>query len=154
MLLAAEAVAAQAKLSPPRRSVVLVAFQAEEEGLWGSKWFVQDALAQGRYGKLDAVLVDTLAHSAKDDQDLSGFEVNYHGFGSDHIAFLDAGFPAVLLIERDNEYVADSWGHSSKDNFTHVDFSFGAAMTRLATRAFLTLASPMTRRSTNATLAL
>jgi len=185
MLLVAEAVAAQMKISPPRRSVVLAAFQAEEEGLFGSKWFVQDALAKGSYGKLvaavicdevtfagradhlrqaifetkgkapaNAVLMDTFAHSAKDDQDLGGFEVNYHGFGSDHVPFLDAGFPAILLIERDNEYVADSWGHSSKDNFTHVDFSFGAAMTRLATRAFLTLASPMTRRSTNATLAL
>ena len=39
LLLVAEAVAEQAKITKPRRSVVFVAFQAEEEGLVGSNWF-------------------------------------------------------------------------------------------------------------------
>lgn len=87
-------------------------------------------------------IIDTLAHTAKAEKGIAGFEVNYHGFGSDHIPFLDAGYPAVLLIERDNEYHADEWGHSAKDTFQHVDPTFGAAMTRLATNVVLTLASP------------
>lgn len=95
----------------------------------------------GRSSKT-AAIVDTLAHSAQSEEGIAGFEVNYNGFGSDHIPFLDAGYPAVLLIERDDEYHADTWGHSARDTFEHVDMGFGAAMTRLATRVILTLASP------------
>lgn len=176
VLLAAEAVKKQHEKKPLRRSVAFVAFQAEEEGLLGSKEFVSGPIAQGEYGKPVAVviadevayggrpnhadqvrkaifetkgkndantaIVDTLAHAAKSEDVIKGFEVNYHGFGSDHISFLDAGYPAVLLIEHDDEYHADTWGHSARDTFEHVDTEFGAAMTRLATRAVLALASP------------
>lgn len=96
-----------------------------------------------------SALVDTLARStsvptspAGGLDGLAGFEVNYHGFGSDHMSFLDAGIPAVLLIERDNAYHADMWGHSDRDTFEHVDTTYGAAMTRLALRAVARLASP------------
>jgi len=68
--------------------------------------------------------------------------VNYAGFGSDHISLLDAGVPAVLLIERDNMYHADHFGHSARDTFDHVDAAFGAAVTRLAARALAALANP------------
>lgn len=99
-------------------------------------------------------IVDTLAHCAlmtnatdavKGDGIGDGkhnFKVNYNGFGSDHIPFLDAGIPAVLLIERDDEFHADKWGHSARDTFEHVDLDFGAAMSRLALRAVTTLANP------------
>jgi len=70
------------------------------------------------------------------------FVVNYKGFGSDHIPFLDEGIPAVLLIERDDEFHADTYGHSDRDNFDHVDLDFGAAMSRLALRALVSLANP------------
>lgn len=173
VLMAAQALATQKTKTSPRRSVVFVAFQAEEEGLLGSTRFVQEALAKGKYGTPVAAIVadeiaysgrpefarkaifetvdkkpanmaiiDTLAHTAQAEKGIAGFEVNYHGFGSDHIPFLDAGYPAVLLIERDNAYHADEWGHSAKDTFEHVDPKFGAAMTRLATSVVLTLASP------------
>merc|ERR1719321_2359729 len=90
----------------------------------------------------NSAIIDTLAHTARDATDLTGFKVNYHGFGSDHIPFLRAGYPTVLLIERDNMYFADTWGHSSNDGLQNTDENFGAAMTRLAARTILAYASP------------
>jgi Zn-dependent M28 family amino/carboxypeptidase len=99
-------------------------------------------------------LVDTLARSAllqNSTKEVPGdglgdgaenFVVNYHGFGSDHVPFLDAGLPAVLLIERDDDYHSDTWGHSDKDTFAHVDLDYGAAMTRLALRTVASMATP------------
>lgn len=87
-------------------------------------------------------LVDTLARSAKPGDGVDGFAVNYNGFGSDHMSFLDAGIPSILLIERDNMQHADKWGHSAMDTWEHVDVAYGAAMARLMVRALVTLASP------------
>lgn len=91
-------------------------------------------------------LLDTFAH-INQGMGLTGinrFKVNKHGFSSDHISFLDAGIPTVLLIELDNMNHADMYGHSARDTFEHVNFDYGAAMTRLALRAVATLASPRT----------
>jgi len=158
----------------PRRSIMFVGFNAEEEGLVGSTQFARKA-ANGDYGNVKGVLiadeiaypglgkgdrkaifetvgavpgtkalVDTFAHTAllKGGDGIQGFVVNWHGFGSDHIPFLDHGIPAVLLIERNNIQHADDFGHSDRDNFDHVDFAYGAAMSRLLSRAAATLASP------------
>lgn len=168
LFMVAEAVA---KSGQQRRTVVLVAFQAEEVGLMGSEAFVRDELprlgtpvatfiadqvayrgrpqhsnraifeTKGRSNE-NVALVDTLARQAQSDGGLSGFEVNYHGFGSDHIPFLDAGYPAVLLIERDNLYYADHWGHTAQDTLDRTDAAFGSSMARLAARAVLAVASP------------
>lgn len=165
----------------PRRSVLFVSFQAEEEGLVGSKVFAKLFASGGdgitRFGKPVAAIVadevawpgktaekrkvifetkgrvadtvvDTLAHASQQQcvggakDCVNGFVVNYHGFGSDHIPMLDVGIPAVLLIERDNMYHADTWGHSAQDTFKHIDPAFGAATTRLAFHAVANLASP------------
>jgi len=172
----------------PRRSVMFVAFNAEEEGCIGSEHFAElFAAGEGseKYGNLKSVfiadevawpgigegrrraifetsgqkdgtnaLVDTLAHFAllkNSTSHLPGdgigdgtknFLVNYNGFGSDHMSFLDRGIPAVLLIERDDIFHADTWGHSARDTFDHVDFSYGAAMSRLALRAVAAFATP------------
>merc|ERR1719473_1698085 len=101
-----------------KRSILLVGFNAEEEGLLGSKAFVQEVTKSGEYGKLKAALiadeiafpgrkkfdrraifetlgtvpgtselVDTFAHSVEDTHGkITGFEVNKHGFGSDHMS--------------------------------------------------------------------
>lgn len=173
LLLLADTVAAEARARPLRRSVAIIAFQAEELGLIGSKAFVAEELTKNDWGTPVATLcadqvsyrgralydrkaifetsgrshatdaiVDTLSHQAMNEDGISGFEINYHGFGSDHMPFLDAGFPAVLLIERDNEYYADTFGHSSRDTMNNTDGAFGAAMTRLAARTILSFASP------------
>lgn len=155
-----------------RRSVALAAFQAEEEGLVGSIAFVEElkkgkyghpvaaviadevsfAGRPGHAGQAifetkgrkpaNVAMIDTFAHQAKADGALKGFEVNYKGFGSDHIPFLDAGFPAVLLIERDNMYYADTYGHTRDDDLNNTNAEFGAAMTRLAARTVLSYAVP------------
>merc|ERR1719333_1047586 len=99
------------------------------------------------HGQATTSMVDTLAHLARLKNATSSaggdgigdgsqnFLVNYNGFGSDHMSFLDRGVPAVLLIERDDDYHARVYGHSARDTFEHVDLSFGAAMSRLALRA-------------------
>jgi len=155
-----------------RRSVLVVAFNAEEEGLLGSKQFVKTAMKDyppisaaliadevafpGRPGKTrraifetsgkndaNRAIVDTMAHTVKDElSELAGFEVNYHGFGSDHMSFLRAGIPAVLLIERDDEWHADAVGHSSQDTFDGLSMDFGATMARLLLRSSVHLAHP------------
>jgi acetylornithine deacetylase/succinyl-diaminopimelate desuccinylase-like protein len=175
MLLTAKAFS-QAAVKP-RRSLLFVAFNAEEEGLVGSlqfaKLFAHGGPGHTKYGKpvgaivADEVawpgvgggarkvifetrgrgdatntVVDSMAHANDHGDGVDGFVVNYAGFGSDHISLLDAGVPAVLLIERDNMYHADTWGHSARDTFDHVDAAFGAAVTRLAARAMAALANP------------
>jgi hypothetical protein len=179
MLLLAKAL----KATAPARSILFVAFNAEEEGLVGSKEFAKLFVAGGtghtRFGTPVAALVadevaypgpqanarevifetkgtaastntvvDTLAHAAdqlcSDDSStcVNGYVVNYHGFGSDHIPLLDVGVPAVLLIERQNMYHADRWGHTDEDTFKHIDLAFGAATSRLALQAVAALATP------------
>merc|ERR1719217_1908683 len=109
-----------------KRSILLVGFNAEEEGLLGSQAFVPEVKRSKEYGELkyaliadeiafpgrkqfdrraifetsDKVpgvmaLVDTMAHSVEDSHgQIAGFEVNKHGFGSDHMSFLGHGIPA------------------------------------------------------------
>lgn len=155
-----------------RKSVIFAAFNAEEEGLVGSTQVapivasgkygnvtsivIADEVAWPGSGsaKREAIfetlgtvdgttaLLDTFAHSAKEGDGVEGFKVNKHGFGSDHMPFLELGIPSVLLIEGDNMHHADVWGHSSKDTFEHVDFDFGASMSRLALNVVAKLASP------------
>jgi len=87
-------------------------------------------------------LVDTLAHSVKREPSMKGFYVNWHGFGSDHIPFRDAGYPSTLLIESDDEYYADNWAHSARDTFDHENCDYGASMGRIALRTVLQYAFP------------
>merc|ERR1719217_1005803 len=41
----------------PKRSILLVGFNAEEEGLLGSKAFVKEVKASGEYGNLKAAII-------------------------------------------------------------------------------------------------
>jgi len=155
-----------------RKSVIFAAFNAEEEGLVGSTqvaptvasgkygnvtsvvvadevaWPGSGSSKRGAIfetvGSVDGTtaLLDTFAHSVKAGHGVEGFKVNKHGFGSDHMPFLDRGIPTVLLIEGDNVHHADVWGHSDKDTFEHVDLDFGASMSRLALHVVARLASP------------
>ena len=36
---------------------------------------------------------------------------NLNGFGSDHMSFMDACIPAVLIIDKDNMQFADDFGN-------------------------------------------
>jgi len=130
----------------PRRSMMFVAFAAEEEGLVGSEQLAIKA-AKGVYGDVKAVLVadevaypgsgstanqaifetvgdkdntnallDTFAKNVVDGDGIWGIQVNKKGFASDHISALKLDIPAALLIERANMEHADKFGHSARDD--------------------------------------
>jgi len=91
------------------------------------------------------MMVDTMAHATKNIPELGSkaeFQVNYAGWGSDHMSFLEEGLPAVLLIEQDNLYSADHWGHTANDNLNNIDFQFGAEVAQIATVSIGNLADP------------
>jgi len=171
----------------PKRSIALVGFNSEEEGLLGSHAFVQSVVEKKEHPELGDIkaaiiadevafpgrkqfsnqaifetvgtvggvqsLIDTFAHSVNesDGSTVSGFSVNNWGFGSDHMSFLNAGIPAMLLIERDDEWHADEFAHSSQDVFQPsevgaLSMDYGARMTRLGLRSFAQLANPATAK--------
>lgn len=177
-------IAERLKGHSPRRNVVFVAFNGEEEGLLGSKSFVETVVKQHKLPQLGAIkgalimdevafpgraqysnqaifetvgsvsgsqsLVDTLAYHVADDQGpVSNFQVNWHGFGSDHISFLNAEIPALLLIERDDEWHADQVAHSDKDTFSGLSMEYGARMSRLGLRAYVALLNPSSNSATS-----
>jgi len=67
--------------------------------------------------------------------------VNYRGFGSDHISFMDECMPAVLIIDEDNMYFADHYGHTTRDDLTHINYDHGAMMASVAFRSVEHLAN-------------
>jgi len=171
------AVAESLKDHEPRRNVLLTAFNAEEEGLVGSKSFVESVVNKKKhpeYGTIKGALildevafpgrkkytnqaifetrgtvpgsmgiVDTIAHQLDDASGrVDSPMVNWEGFASDHISFLNAKIPALLLIERDDEYHADKVGHSEEDTFGDLSMDYGASMSRLALRTYATLLNP------------
>merc|ERR1719253_264363 len=154
----------------PKHSVYFVLFSAEEEGLLGSEAFAQELVQQKKakdckgaivldevaFSRMDAEkvifetsgrndnnqrIVDTLARSSKDKTPHIDFMVNYGGFGSDHMSFLDRGMPAVLVIERDNLFYADNYAHTPKDVIANTRPKFGADISTLVGRAVWDLAN-------------
>mmetsp|Transcript_5467 Transcript_5467/g.10430 ORF Transcript_5467/g.10430 Transcript_5467/m.10430 type:complete len:520 (+) Transcript_5467:51-1610(+) len=129
-----------------KRTVHLVLFNGEEQGIYGSKAYVEKAVQQGL--KIQAALI----------MDMIGFSSKYYGvtfegttapdiikllnicdancqaystalsrqtstysFGSDHVPFQRQGIPAVLFIERDDtDYFAY---HSVNDVIANVNAS-------------------------------
>jgi Zn-dependent M28 family amino/carboxypeptidase len=134
------------KKEHPELGTIKAAIIADEVAFPGRKQFKNQAIFE-TLGSVEGTqsLVDTFAHTVGDpDGEISGFKVNYDGFGSDHMSFLNAKIPAMLLIERDDEWHAAKVGHSSMDNFDdgHLSMDYGAKMTRLGLRSFAKLANP------------
>lgn len=154
----------------PKLSIEFVLFSAEEEGLFGSKHYVLDLEKTDRkqYCKgaiiMDEVsytpepgsyklifethvdntpnhkIIDTLAAAGAIAAPDVTYEVNYNGFGSDHMSFLDHGVPAALVIERDNMSFAHAYGHTSHDSMDKVNPEFGARVASLVAQAVGNLA--------------
>jgi len=154
----------------PNRSIHFVLFTAEEEGLLGSEAFVRDAKAQ-HLDKCDGSIIldevsftkdkkherlifetsgekkgtnriiDSLASAVKTSAPHITFEVNYHGFGSDHMTLLRSGVPSVLVIERDNLYYADKYGHTAEDTKANTVPEFGANTASMVAQAVWNLAN-------------
>ena len=75
--------------------------------------------------------------------------MNYNGFGSDHMSIMEACIPAVLLIDKDNMYFADHYGHTKNDNLQKIDYEHGSFMSTIAYRSLMHMANrvePMAAR--------
>jgi Zn-dependent M28 family amino/carboxypeptidase len=146
-----------------KRGLVFVAFSGEEQGLVGSRNFaaklapslnITSAIILDQDGNpgvshgiiLESIgnrddrlrIIDTLADSK--DAALGSISVNYDGFGSDHVSLSEINIPSVLVIERDNMQFAGEYGHTSRDDLSHVDPEFGSAIARTVAEAVFRLA--------------
>lgn len=122
------------------RSVQFVLFDAEERGLIGSQHFVDDAVAAGRniVGALvhDMVafysanyamriegetawewLMTIMAGNVDTFTDI-GRQKDYYSFGSDHVPFQQAGYPAFLAIDFD--YDSYPHYHRATDTWSQI----------------------------------
>ena len=124
-----------------------------EEGLFGSKRYVADLLAEERariravvnmdmIGTLNAPTWNVLLESAPLSQGVIdglseaatsytqlGVETSLHPYARDHVPFIGAEIPAVLTIEG-----ADSTNgniHSGADTIDHVNYDFTLEIRRL-----------------------
>lgn len=135
------------------RSLQFVLFDAEERGLIGSDHFVDDAVADGRVivGALihDMVafhaanyairiegqtawesLMSAMAANVDALTDL-GWQKDYYSWGSDHVPFQQAGYPAFLAIDYDY----DAYAHYHRTTDTWAAIAATAAMSVQVARA-------------------
>lgn len=122
------------------RSVQFVLFDAEERGLIGSQHFVDDAVAAGRnivgalvhdmvayYGANYAMRIEgqtawewlmTIMAGNVDTFTDIGRQKDYYSFGSDHVPFQQAGYPAFLAIDFD--YDSYPYYHRATDTWSRI----------------------------------
>jgi len=125
----------------PMRTVRFVLFSGEEQGILGSKAYVQGQLQRTPQRVVAAILMDMISYSqrhfgmkvegtrdplnrklmhglksnAKQYAPNLSVEMTTNSFGSDHVSFQRAGIPAVLAIELDDTIYPNY--HRSTDVF-------------------------------------
>lgn len=141
-------------------TIELVLFSGEEQGLWGSRAYVQDAVSEGRdiraavtfdmigyYDTRYGVLIEgesawtslmTIMSDAVTAYTDLGQEFSYFSFGSDHVPFQDAGIPAILAIDLDWDVYPGY--HQTTDTFDNVIPDFGIQIARAGTATVAHLA--------------
>lgn len=147
----------------PHKNIVFVAFSGEEQGMIGSGHFAKTIAPSmniisaiimdqnGNPGSTRGIILESLGNSSKNqriidtlansmDIALNRAVVNYNGFGSDHVPLSHAGIPAVLVIERENMEFAKKYGHTSRDDLSNIDPSFGAGIANTVLEAVVRLA--------------
>lgn len=127
-----------------RHDLRLVMFGGEEQGLHGSRIHVGQLADVDRsriamvinmdmIGRLNTAapsvllegaavsrhVIDALAQAAHDTSDLEVF-VSLEPFASDHVSFINAGLPAVLTIEGEDQLNTDE--HTPRDTVAGLDF--------------------------------
>lgn len=138
----------------------LVTFGGEEQGLHGSRIHVA-GLAQAErtriimavnmdmIGRLNTAapsvllegaavsqhVIDALAQAAHQTSDLEVF-TSLEPFASDHVSFIDAGLPAVLTIEGEDQLNTDE--HTPRDTTAGLDLSVAVSILRMNARAVAT----------------
>ncbi|MBN1827251.1 MAG: M28 family peptidase [Candidatus Eisenbacteria bacterium] len=142
-----------------RSTIKFIAFTGEEQGLRGSEHYAAAAAAAGddirgvincdmvawwntHYeviieGRTFAGSLMQVLHDAFAEYTNIGTQLDYSASGSDHVPFLNEGFPALLAIETD--YASYPCYHRSCDRTDQNDGVFGMQVTRacLATIAYL-----------------
>eukprot|EP00397_Hematodinium_sp_SG-2012_P058623 GEMP01074365.1.p1 GENE.GEMP01074365.1~~GEMP01074365.1.p1 ORF type:complete len:186 (+),score=22.98 GEMP01074365.1:378-935(+) len=152
-------------------TIVFASFSTEEEYLAGSKFFVDSDWFQKRKADLKGAFImdqvganlhhdgivlettqDNLSRSTANKIELlmsalsstlppSQRYIDYHGWGSDHISFLNNDFPAVLVISAANRESARLFGHSSRDDVSHLNVTFASQVCSLVATATSLIAS-------------
>ncbi len=128
----------QASKLPIKRSLRVVLFSGEEQGLMGSKAYVERHLAEipkvqamltvdagaGRIIGFPDMQVDAwysaLSEIAANTNGLHQLDIVYaHSKGSDHESFYERGVPAFSAIQEPLDYMSHTW-HSEVDTIDHV----------------------------------
>ncbi len=130
--------AIQASGAKPRRTIRVVLFSGEEQGIFGSKAYVKTHEAELK--DIQAVLIDDLGTGKIRGFAMEGREelrpfmaaaiapLNEMGVrelpleqseDSDHAPFMEAGVPAFFSIQDDEDYFTTTH-HSQADTFEHV----------------------------------
>ena len=144
-------------------TIELVLFTGEEQGLWGSDAYVDDAIASGKdvqsavtfdmiaaWNNDYGVLIEgetawqplmSLYADAIDTYTSISRQFSYFSFGSDHVSFQDAGIPAILAIDLD-------WGsyphyHSTTDTYDRTTPALGLEIARAGVAAVAHQAGPL-----------
>lgn len=144
------------------RTIHFVAFGGEEQGLWGSIEYVDEAAANG-WNVTNALTLDMISHwnsnfkviiegetaweplmALFESNVLSeaniGYRKDYNSFGSDHVPFQNAGIPAFLAIEWDYPFYADY--HRRTDTYDKLDTELGWRITKAMAGALADLTNP------------
>jgi Zn-dependent M28 family amino/carboxypeptidase len=136
-----------------------ILFGGEEQGLFGSTQYVEglsssndvsavinmdmiatintdapSVLIEG--GPVSQALIDRVAEAAATYTDLA-VQTSLHFFNSDHVPFIEAGIPAVLLIEGNDS--ANHVVHTSRDTLDRVDDALMTDIVRMGMAAVLEL---------------
>lgn len=138
-----------------------ILFGGEEQGLFGSTAYVADlpsphevsavinmdmiatinttarsVLIEG--GPVSQPLIERLVETAHTYTDLT-VQTSLHFFNSDHVPFITAGIPAVLLIEGNDS--ANAAVHTARDTLDRVDVALMTDIVRMNMAAVLELAT-------------
>jgi len=145
-----------------RSTIRFIAFTGEEQGLVGSQHYAAQAQAQGDQIR-GVVNCDMIAwHGANYKVDIEGEvfadplmqimrsacltftgltpRMLYNAWGSDHVPFLNLGFPAFLAIETD--YSSYPCYHQTCDTADRNQADFGVEITRACLATVAQLAGP------------
>jgi Zn-dependent M28 family amino/carboxypeptidase len=89
-------------------------------------------------GPVSQPLIERLVETAHTYTDLT-VQTSLHFFNSDHVPFITAGIPAVLLIEGNDS--ANAAVHTARDTLDRVDVALMTDIVRMNMAAVLELAT-------------
>jgi len=145
-------------------TIVFIAFDEEELGLYGSKAYADTAFYMNHDTILGVINLDMIAWDSNDDYKLS-IHVNNNSMsfaddvisayniyqpqlvpsklfsmsgGSDHQSFWNRGYKAILAIESTSDF--NAYYHTSNDRFEHVNLPYFSGMTKAAIAALMSFA--------------